>query len=439
MWKGTRNELLLANGQKSLWSSAGCGVVAVTALSATLLHGGFPAWRVLVMVSMWLLMISAQFTTVRLASQRPELLDRAVVGLHVIAQVYLVGVTAVTGGLHSPMLAAIGSSTALPIVFFGAHSVSRRLTISLVLLFIAMAVLPTAWLGPSLSHGHYVVASVIAFMWTVTIIAIFVSRIHHATMEASCALDRLNEEQVAASAEQLQRLQSVGSKVAHELKNPLASIKGLVQLVARSTESDKNRERLEVMQGEIARMETILSEYLSFSRPLEELRPQVIDLAELVADAVAVIGGRAEQGKIAVSIDTRAAKVNADPRRLKEALLNLLANAIEATPATGMIKVSTCPTSDGAMIEVRDTGRGIKIEDLERLGTSFFTTRDGGTGLGVVLAQNVVAQHGGSLHYASAPGRGTLVTIRLPRTPAPASPSAVLSTSSTARPLDPAA
>jgi signal transduction histidine kinase len=72
------------------------------------------------------------------------------------------------------------------------------------------------------------------------------------------------------------------------------------------------------------------------------------------------------------------------------------------------------------MIEVIDTGRGIKPDDLPRLGTSFFTTRDGGTGLGVVLASTVVAQHGGTIHYDSEPGRGTTVTVRLPAEPGPA-------------------
>ena len=71
-------------------------------------------------------------------------------------------------------------------------------------------------------------------------------------------------------------------------------------------------------------------------------------------------------------------------------------------------------------ISLRDTGRGISPEDLERLGTSFFTTRPNGTGLGVVLASTVVAQHGGTIHYDSAPGRGTTVTVRLPAAPGPA-------------------
>jgi signal transduction histidine kinase len=96
-----------------------------------------------------------------------------------------------------------------------------------------------------------------------------------------------------------------------------------------------------------------------------------------------------------------------------------------------MIEVVTRGGADGSgVLEVRDTGRGIKPEDLEKLGTSFFTTRSAGTGLGVVLAQGVVAQHGGRVHYASELGRGTQVTITLPARPNPMSPcSRVLTTS----------
>jgi two-component system sensor histidine kinase HydH len=103
-----------------------------------------------------------------------------------------------------------------------------------------------------------------------------------------------------------------------------------------------------------------------------------------------------------------------DPRRLKEALINLVANAIEATPNGGTVQLRVRSSGGAVTLEVIDTGRGIAAEDLERLGTSFFTTRPNGTGLGVVLAQGVIAQHGGSLAYRSSLGRGTTATITLP-------------------------
>jgi signal transduction histidine kinase len=227
---------------------------------------------------------------------------------------------------------------------------------------------------------------------------------------------------VSEAEAQLRRLQSVGAKVAHELKNPLASIKGLCQLVARAPDSERTQERLAVVASEISRMETILNEYLSFSRPLEDLKPEPTDLAAIARDVLNVLAGRAEQAGVTLSLEGMTTQVQGDSRRLKEALINLVANAIEATPHAGHVTLRIRSSSAGVTLEVRDSGRGIPPEDLERLGTSFFTTRPNGTGLGVVLAQGVINQHGGTLTYASTVGIGTTATITLPGKPITTTP-----------------
>jgi signal transduction histidine kinase len=169
-------------------------------------------------------------------------------------------------------------------------------------------------------------------------------------------------------------------------------------------------------------METILNEYLSFSRPLEDLKPESIDVTALGKDVLNVLAGRADQAGVTLALDGTAIQVQGDPRRLKEALINLVANAIEATPSGGSVQLRVRNSGAGITLEVKDSGRGIAREDLERLGTSFFTTRPNGTGLGVVLAQGVITQHGGSLSYSSAVGQGTTATILLPGKPAAAAP-----------------
>jgi signal transduction histidine kinase len=430
--RGTRDELFLANGRANAASAGIYGALASLMSTIIFCHAGYPAWRIITPLVMWALMLCSQVMTIRLLEQRRVGTDRAVARLHLFAQLYLVATVTVTGGLHSPTLPAVGASIALPAVFFGRRPISRLLMATQLVLFSAMALLPQAWLGPVLPHGHHVAIAVTAFAWTVVMVFAFVSRLQDATEAAATVVDELRDEQVAATAEQLCRLQSVGAKVAHELKNPLASIKGLVQLVARSPEVARNRERLDVVQAEVARMEAILADYLSFSRPLEDLRAQPIDLAAVVADAAAVVAGRIDHGGLTLKIDGRRAPLEADPRRLKEALLNLLANAIEATASGGTIIVALEPlASGGARLVIRDSGRGIAPADLERLGTSFFTTREGGTGLGVVLAQTVIAQHGGTVSYASELGRGTTVTIELPARP-PSAPAPDLGASANA-------
>jgi signal transduction histidine kinase len=419
VWRGTRNELLLATGSKTVGFAAVVGGIASIAITVLLWRAHYPTWRIAVPPALFVLMLGAQLAVFRGANRRAISTERWFVFLHAFSQMYLMGVTTVTGGLYSPVMPVLGTSTALPIIFFGVSSVSRWLTGLNLLLFVAMAALPRELLGPTIPHDQYASVAVVSFVWTAVVVTSHVRRVFAATMAATATVDALSEERVAVAAEQMCRLQSVGAKVAHELKNPLAAVKGLVQLVARGGNDERTRERMAVVQSEIARMEIILHEYLSFSRPLEDLRPHAIALDAVVVDAVAVVSGRAEQGHIELSIDGAPTAITADPRRLKEALLNLLANAIEATAPGGAITVRTRSVADGGVIEVIDTGRGIKPDDLARLGTSFFTTRDGGTGLGVVLAQTVVAQHGGSIVYDSVVGRGTTVTVRLPSTPRP--------------------
>jgi signal transduction histidine kinase len=415
---GARDELFIASGRANLATTTIYGVIASAMTTALYLHADYPVWRVAVPLVLFVAMVAAQLLTLRRLERSRHGVGPAVACLHGGAQLYLVAVIAVTGGIHSPSLTAIGAAIAMPAVFFGRQPASRALMGSQVVLFAIMALLPARWLGPALPHGHHAAIAVIIFAWTVLMIYSFIGRLQDAAQEAAAAVDDLRDEQVAASSEQLCRLQSVGAKVAHELKNPLASIKGLVQLVARAPEGARSRERLAVVQAEVARMEEILAEYLSFSRPLEDLRPQPIDLVTVASDAAAVVAGRLEHGGLTLRVDGKRAPLEADPRRLKEALLNLLANAIEATLPGGSIIVAVeALAAGGARLVIRDSGRGIPRADLDRLGTTFFTTRDGGTGLGVVLAQTAIAQHGGTLRYASEVGRGTTVTIELPARP----------------------
>jgi signal transduction histidine kinase len=443
VWRGTRNDLILASGRQNVAFAASCGLVSMGLLSAVLVHASYPTWRLLALVGAWGTLVISQFSVVSWVSRNRTGMQRASYVMHALAQLYLVTAVAVTGGLRSPMLPALGTASVVPVIFFGMQPATRWLTASMLVLFSLVALMPTSWQGPALPHNHHVAAAIVSFGWTIAIVTHFITRVLTATQDAACAVDVLNEERVAAAAEHAGRLQAVGAKVAHELKNPLASIKGLVQLVARTPDAPRTKERLEVMQAEIARMEAILAEYLSFSRPLEDLKPQALDVAEVTGSAIAAVAGRMESGRISLNVESRHTPIEGDPRRLKEALLNVLSNAVEATPAGGQIRVSVNPATGGApgaIVEVHDSGRGIKPEDLSRLGTSYFTTRDGGTGLGVVLAQTVVAQHGGSMHYASEPGRGTTVTIRLPARPAAAAAAAeVLTTSSASSRIEPAA
>jgi signal transduction histidine kinase len=344
----------------------------------------------------------------------PQKVAGAFIQMSIAAQLFIVGSAALTGGIYSPFIPSTVMPAIVSLLFFGPQAVSRWVALGNALLIVAMASLPTSIVGPALPTAHYTVGVLTSLVWFLFMLHMLVGKLSVVASRASESVAYLREEQFDTACTQMRRLQGVGAKVAHELKNPLASIKGLCQLVARTPESERTQERLAVVSSEISRMETILNEYLSFSRPLEDIRPETVDLTALAQDVLDILDGRAVQAGITLSLEGSAPPVQGDPRRLKEALLNIASNALEATPNGGSVKLRIRSKADGVTLEVRDNGRGISPEDLERLGTSFFTTRPNGTGLGVVLAQGVITQHGGSLAYISTSGKGTTATITLP-------------------------
>lgn len=205
-----------------------------------------------------------------------------------------------------------------------------------------------------------------------------------------------------------------GATLAHELKNPLTAVKALVQLGLGDPREAASHERLAHVARAVERMERILRDYLASARGMAELSPARVEVGPLVSGVLEGLSARASEAR--VRLVTRGdATVEADPRRLEEALVNLVANGIEATPPGGEVAVEVLASPEGAELVVRDTGSGMAPEALERVGTPFFSTRTGGNGLGVAHVRSVFAMHGGSLRYESEPGKGTVVRATLPR------------------------
>lgn len=320
-----------------------------------------------------------------------------------------------TGGLASPFLPFVIGAPLAMTVMFGRSRESRLVLWLVVGVCAAQTLMPSAWLDPPVPRPWSTAITLLGLSHSIVIMRLIIYGLTDIYWEAGETIERMREEVLAASAERLRSLESIGARVAHELKNPLSAVKGLVQLLSRAVPDDRSRARLDVIQSEVTRMEAILRDYLSFSRPLDILRPQPVPLRALVDEVIAVLEARASGLKVRLTSSGAGSTVEGDPRRLKEALLNLVTNALEATPPGGSVNVDVQPTELGAKLVVRDTGRGIGAEDLQRLGTPFFTLREGGTGLGVVLVRAVVHQHGGDVRYESQPNKGTIVTVTLPR------------------------
>ena len=218
-----------------------------------------------------------------------------------------------------------------------------------------------------------------------------------------------------------QRLASVGrlaAGVAHEIRNPLSSIKGFATYFKeRYHENAQDGQVASILIQEVDRLNRVVSQLLEFSRPISIL-PRPIRLARLIEDALKLIEAQAREKAITVqtAIHAGTEEVRLDPDRLSQVLLNLLLNGVEAMAPGGVLSLRTDETADGRMLAIRvsDTGCGIRPEDLSQVFEPYFTTKPSGTGLGLAIARNIVQTMGGDIAVASRPGAGTTFTLKLP-------------------------
>jgi PAS domain S-box-containing protein len=242
------------------------------------------------------------------------------------------------------------------------------------------------------------------------------------------------EKQVLQQAAELQRagqLSFVGelaAGLAHEIKNPLAGIQGGVDiLIRRRDKNDPEREALEGMRHEVERIDSTVRALLDRARPrLVSIRE--VSLTEIVGRAVnlarAQLSKAAEKGQ-PVSIEfeppTDPIMIPIDPAQIEDAVLNLIINAIEAADSDGKVTIRVARSQsndaeefDEGIVEVSDDGRGISEENLRRIFNPFFTTRPGGTGLGLPAVRRIARAHGGRVEVSSTPAKGSTFTIYLP-------------------------
>ncbi len=217
--------------------------------------------------------------------------------------------------------------------------------------------------------------------------------------------------------ERLAALGRLAAGVAHEIRNPLGAIRGLVQYFqATWKETPEQRTYLDVMVREIDRLNRVVSDLVEFARP-RELQREPHDLLEVVRHAVTLLEAdvRAKGIHIVHDLDETLPPLLIDRDLLLQALLNILLNAIEAMEPGGVLTVRLGSSAGAVELAIQDTGCGISREHLGRLFDPFFTTKRQGTGLGLAIAHSVIQAHDGELVVDSAPGQGTTMTIRLPQ------------------------
>jgi two-component system, NtrC family, sensor histidine kinase HydH len=225
-----------------------------------------------------------------------------------------------------------------------------------------------------------------------------------------------NDELRREHAERAQTLVALTGEIAHELKNPMASVKGLASLLGQQLVEGKGAERLQVLRQEVDRMQVILEEFLNFSRPLLPLAVERVQLRGLCAEVVALHEGLARERGVALALGGEA-EVRCDGRKVRQVLINLVQNALDASPAGATVELACAGSEAGATVRVLDRGPGLEASIAARLFQPGATTKARGNGMGLTVARSLARQHGGELTLGPREGGGCAGVLTLPPEP----------------------
>lgn len=225
-------------------------------------------------------------------------------------------------------------------------------------------------------------------------------------------IERANREKLAA-------IGQMAAGMAHELRNPLTTIKGFAQLLVPRLKDEKNREYLGYIVSEIDRTNQLIKDFLAFARP-KNPQKEMVHVNEILKEIIFLVEGEClrKNVNLVLNLDPAVPRALLDPPQIKQVILNLVHNALQSMSGSEnpSLKLSTSFLKERGSLEilVGDSGMGIPPENLVKLGTPFFSTREGGTGLGLSICYRIVENHGGQIEVESEEGKGTTFKICLP-------------------------
>jgi len=218
--------------------------------------------------------------------------------------------------------------------------------------------------------------------------------------------------------EQLAAVGELAAGIAHEIRNPLASISGSVQVLSNELSVGSTERRLmEIIVSESNRLSGILEEFLRFVRP-QERRVASFDVATTISEVMEIFRLSDEVSDahvIELDVSPGSSTLSGDRDQIRQIIYNMAKNAVRAMDAGGKLTISGREEGGWYVIRFSDTGRGMSSDEIARIFTPFSTAFDGGTGLGMAIVRRIVEDHGGVIDVESRPGEGTTVTIQLPR------------------------
>jgi two-component system sensor histidine kinase HydH len=230
--------------------------------------------------------------------------------------------------------------------------------------------------------------------------------------------------------DRLAALGQMAAGLAHEIRNPLGAIKGAAQLLAdpmpgAAPIEPASREFVGIILEEVERLDRVVGSVLDYARPGPEA-PSAVDVNAIIRRTVQIVGPSCAEGQaIDVALDESVARARIDAEKLRQVLMNLIQNGLQAMTTTGVVHVATRPRrappgwGDGGdrpwlEIAIRDRGPGMSKKVQKSLFVPFFTTKDGGTGLGLAISQRIVQSAGGTIDVVSLEGEGTTFSVLLP-------------------------
>lgn len=328
-----------------------------------------------------------------------------------------------TGGLESPVLPLL-PALSLGIGLFAPVALTVVVVASQLILVFAMALVHVrGWIPgfmPDLLGGGATSRQTLHVILSAGVLSVVVvgaawvgralrSMFAHVLNRSLAAKDQALD----AHLEQTQALTALSAEIAHELKNPLSSVKGLAALVSKDVEG-KPAERLGVLRREIARMEESLEALLNFSRPTTPLMSAEEDLADCIANVVELHEGMARERGVKLVSNSASVVARFDRRKVRQVLINVVQNAIESSSPGGVVELFARTQSDVAVVDVLDRGSGLDAETAADLFEPGVTTREKGSGLGLPIARGLMRQHGGDLQLHPREGGGAVATLTLP-------------------------
>jgi two-component system sporulation sensor kinase B len=235
----------------------------------------------------------------------------------------------------------------------------------------------------------------------------------------SCSLQESNFERAVMKekiqrAEKLKTLGEVAASIAHEIRNPLTVVQGFLQLMSSTIVEERNRRFLQLALDEVARTEAIINDYLNFSKP-KLTKYEKFSLSDLIENITILLTPLASYKGIQFDSGVEDhIYIHTDRGQLQQALVNIIKNAVEASMEKAVVQIKLELKGNQAELKIIDKGKGMTLEEIQRIGTLFYTTKESGTGLGTSIAVRIIEAMKGSIIYESEKGKGTVCTISLP-------------------------